>query len=161
MLNQLLYRLCSNYEIREKFSPSKVSHHYTVSLFSAVAMDGYIHSIKFCSCTCTVDALYEAAGKRTFLAMIVDFLLGVPVLIGLLLFYKHLQPEEQSYRELSHSSDTDSSSSSLLSSSPSSESDVEGGLELTSMQSIAKGKNEDLAMPGRTSDATSVATIIV
>ena len=118
-----------------------------------------IHSI----CSHTVDALYEAAGKRTFLAMIVDFLLGVPVLIGLLLFYKHLQPEEQGYRELSHSSDSDSSSgssSSLSSSSSSSESDVEGGLELTSMQPIAKGK-EDLAMPGRTSGGTDETTIRV
>ena len=83
--------------------------------------------------------------------MIVDFLLGVPVLIGLILCYKHLQPEEHGYRELSSSSDSDSSSSSSLLSS-SSESDVEGGLELT-----FKGKKEELAMP-RTSDATDVAT---
>ena len=85
--------------------------------------------------------------------MIVDFLLGVPVLIGLILCYKHLQPEEHGYRELSSTSDSDSSSSSdssLLSSS--SESDVEGGLKLT-----FKGKEEELAMP-RTSDATDVAT---
>lgn len=100
----------------------------------------------------TVDALYEAAGKRTYLAMTVDFLLGVPVLIGLILCYKHLQPEEHGYRELSHSSDSDSSSSSFSLSSPSSESDVEGGLELT-----FKGREE---MP-RTSDATDVATTTV
>ena len=83
--------------------------------------------------------------------MIVDFLLGVPVLIGLILCYKHLQPEEHGYRELSSSSDSDSSSSSSLLSSIS-ESDMEGGLELT-----FKGKEEELAMP-RTSDATDVAT---
>ncbi len=96
-----------------------------------------------------VDALYETAGKRTYLAMIVDFLLGVPVLIGLILCYRHLQPEEHGYRELSHSSDSDSSSSRSLSSSTSSESDEDGGLELT-----AKGKEED----SRTSFATEVAT---
>lgn len=90
--------------------------------------------------------------------MIVDFLLGVPVLIGLILFYKHLQPEEHRYRVLSHSSDShsSSSSSSLSSSSSSSESDVEDGLELTFMQT--KDMEENLAVlsiGGATNKATT------
>jgi cytoskeletal protein RodZ len=117
-----------------------------VGLFSLILSDQY--NIHFD----IVDALYEAAGKQTYLAMIVDFLLGVLVLIGLVLSYRHLQPEEHGYRELSHSSDSDSSSSRSLSSStssPSSESDADGGLELT-----AKAKEED----SRTSFAADVAT---
>lgn len=108
-----------------------------------------------------MDALYEAAGKRTYLAMIVDFLLGVPVLIGLVVFYKHLQPEDHGYRVISHSSDSDSSllSSSLSSTSSSSESDMEGGhLQLTFMQ--AKERKENLAML-RTSGTTNEATTTV
>ena len=126
---------------------------FGVSLHCLFSIIGCIH----CILLHTVDALYESVGKRTYLAMIVDFLLGVPVLIGLILFYKHLQPEEHRYRELSHSSDLDSSSSrsSLSSSSSSSESDVEDGLELTFMQ--AKEEEENLAVFG-TSGATNKAT---
>lgn len=88
--------------------------------------------------------------------MIVDFLLGIPVLIGLIVFYKHLLPEDHRYTELSHSSESDSSSSLSSLSSSSSESDVEDGLEaeLTFMQ--AKEKGEKLAMlSGITSEATT------
>ena len=88
--------------------------------------------------------------------MIVDFALGVPVLIGLILFYKHLQPGDHRYTELLSSSDSDSSSSSSSPSLSSSESDAEEleGIELTFMQ--AKDKEENLVALNQT---TVVATI--
>lgn len=100
-----------------------------------------------------MDALYEGVGKRTFLAMIVDFLLGVPVLLGLILFFKHVQPEDHRYTELSHSSDSDRSSSLSSLSSSSSESDVENGLEAELMITQAEEKEEDSAvLSGVTND---------
>lgn len=91
--------------------------------------------------------------------MIVDFLLGVPILIGLIVFYKHLQHEDHRYTELSHSSDSDSSSSFLSSlSSSSSESDVEDGLEAELIFMQAKERGEKLAVfSGTTNKATTTS----
>ena len=50
----------------------------------------------------TVDAAYEAVQKRTFLPMAIKILTFIPVLIGLIVLYKYLQPasEEPSYSEV-------------------------------------------------------------
>ena len=50
-----------------------------------------------------VDAAYEAVQKRTFLPMSIKIITFLPVLIGLIVLYKYLQPpagEEPSYSEL-------------------------------------------------------------
>ena len=57
----------------------------------------------------TVDAAYEAVQKRTFLPMAIKIITFLPVLIGLIVLYKYLQPdsEEQSYSELPSEEDVD------------------------------------------------------
>lgn len=82
-------------------------------------------TITHCFCGLAVDAAYEVAGKRTFIAMIIKIVSYIPVLLGLLLLYRALipqQPEERSTpsegsSDSEHESNSEHESKQLLESS--------------------------------------------